>query len=72
MNMKIERRIKLLWIIFYVAVTLAGIQAYLLAKNGIDPEESLFLQLAGLIGILMTAISMVIGINHWKKQIKNK
>ena len=70
MNMKIETRIKLLWVIFYVAVTLAGVQAYLLGKNGINPEESLFLQLAGLIGILMTSAASVIGINYWKKQIK--
>jgi hypothetical protein len=68
--LKIESRIKLLWVIFYVAITLAGIQAYLLTKNGIDPKEPMLLQLGGLIGILMTAISMVIGINHWKKQLK--
>lgn len=68
--MKIETRIKLLWVMFYVAVILAGVHAYLLGKNGINPEESLFLQLAGLIGILLTAAASVIGINYWKKQTK--
>lgn len=47
----------ILFVIFYLSVTLSGINAYLLAKDGLNLKEPLFLQLASLIGVLLTAFA---------------
>ena len=45
----------ILFFIFYLAVILAGFNAYMIGKNGIDPEEPLFFQFASLISVLLVA-----------------
>jgi len=50
-----RKKRSILYTLFYLSVILGGSHAYLLGKNGIDPEVPLFLQLAGLISVLLLA-----------------
>ena len=68
--MKITKRVRLLWIIFYLAITGAAINSAYLASVGLSENDALILQFASLIGIVLTAFSCLVGINYWKKQIK--
>lgn len=50
-----RKRRSILYTLFYLSVILAGSHAFLLGKNGIDPEAPLFFQLSGLISVLLLA-----------------
>ncbi len=52
--MKDKKRV-FISVIFYLAIILAGVNAYFLTKNGIDPNKSLFLQGLSFICLLLVA-----------------
>ena len=69
MNTLKKKKKNILFVIFYLAVILAGVNAYFIGKNGINPEESLFFQFAGLISVLLLAFGCFYEIYFGKSNI---
>ena len=72
MNFFKRNKKNFLYIIFYSAVVLAGINAYVLAKNGINAEDSLFLQFSSLIAVLLVAFGSFYEIYFGKSRSSNE
>lgn len=65
-----RKKRSILFTIFYSSVILAGVNAYYIAKNGINPEDSLFLQFSSLIAVLLVAFGSFYEIYFRKSKVK--